>query len=918
MHLLYSMTAGTASPVRCPSRNCGLDLPHCRDGWPDGQLFSGMVLCSRSVDKMAQGGVTPRRVVKPTNEAEHDHSGPGVGREAPALEQPSPAARPGPLRAQDGLSTTAGRHRRRSYGASVLAGIASGPEFRNSDMTVSTAWPRAVLDVRCLQDPAYAQRGIGRHALALLRTAPAGWLLEGLVDPRLPSLVDEARATLSAVHSNAYAAAVSPPDLFVALSPMTHDPLHAGRLLSNRALRRAAVVYDFIPWRTPERYLGGGAERLSYAVALRWLARCDILAPISQSVAADLVRLLDVEDRALAVTGAAVDARFEQVAVLRSTRAPRHILVVGGGDVRKNPEVVVRAHAHSILAQQRGLPLVIAGDYLGWQAAEFRRLTVACGGRPELLEVPGHVPEPRLLELYALAHLVICPSRDEGFSLPVVEGMAAGLPVLVSDIPAHRELVDDLARRFAPDDDAALTMALERLLQDDHWRRAVVARQEAIWPKFRDHAVGRRFWDAALPRGPSPPAAPAVTRGRLPRVALLSPLPPDRSGVADYTAATCAALGMLVDLHVFTETLRPDPPPNVATVRPLTVLPHLMPRFDRIINVVGNSHYHLRTFELLLRHGGACIAHDARMLSFYVGLLGPDRASRVAACELGRPVAVAELEAWLANESELEALFLGEILEAAAPTIVHSRTTARMATERYPTPPVHVPFSIYRTPPDTAFSPDARRAARRRLGIADGEVAIVSLGFVTDTKAPAECIHAIEMLRHWGIPATLYFAGDRVNLPDGGAALIALATSLGISNAVRFTDGFIAEAAYQDYLIGCDLALQLRTLGFGSVSGAVLDCVAAGLPVVTTAGLAEAVEVPAGLTRAVSDHLSPVLIAEAAVDLLTATRDEEARRTFCEARSMTAYAALLCDALGLSVTRKASPPSSRGRDVHRH
>jgi glycosyltransferase involved in cell wall biosynthesis len=375
---------------------------------------------------------------------------------------------------------------------------------------------------------------------------------------------------------------------------------------------------------------------------------------------------------------------------------------------------------------------------------------------------------------------------------------------------------------------------------------------------------------------------------------------------------------MLVELHVFTETLRPDPPPIVATVRPLTVLPHLMPRFDRIINVVGNSHYHLRTFEFLLRHGGACIAHDARMLSFYVGLLGPDRASRVAACELGRPVAVAELEAWLANESELEALFLGEILEAAAPTIVHSRTTARMATERYPTPPVHVPFAIYRTPPDAAFSPDARRAARRRLGIADGEVAIVSLGFVTYTKAPAECIHAIEMLRHWGIPATLYFAGDRVNLPDGGAALIALATSLGISNAVRFADGFIAEAAYQDYLIGCDLALQLRTSGFGSVSGAVLDCVAAGLPVVTTAGLAEAVEVPAGLTRAVSDHLSPVLIAEAAAELLTATRDEEARRAFCEARSMTAYAALLCDALGLSVTRGAPPPSSRGCDVHRH
>ena len=53
--------------------------------------------------------------------------------------------------------------------------------------------------------------------------------------------------------------------------------------------------------------------------------------------------------------------------------------------------------------------------------------------------------------------------------------------------------------------------------------------------------------------------APAVLRGYRPRVALLSPLPPDRSGVADYTAATCVELGRLVDLHVFTETARPAP-----------------------------------------------------------------------------------------------------------------------------------------------------------------------------------------------------------------------------------------------------------------------------------------------------------------------------------------------------------------------
>ena len=49
-----------------------------------------------------------------------------------------------------------------------------------------------VVDLRCLQDPDYARRGVGRHALALLRHAPAHLRLVGLTDPGLPTLLPEA------------------------------------------------------------------------------------------------------------------------------------------------------------------------------------------------------------------------------------------------------------------------------------------------------------------------------------------------------------------------------------------------------------------------------------------------------------------------------------------------------------------------------------------------------------------------------------------------------------------------------------------------------------------------------------------------------------------------------------------------------
>ena len=773
-------------------------------------------------------------------------------------------------------------------------------------MISSPVRPTVILDVRCLQDPDYARRGVGRHALALLRGAPAGPRLEGMVDPDLPPLIEEARAALAKVHPNAYAASRSgPPACFVSLSPMTHDPLFAARLLADERITRVAVVYDFIPHREPDRYLPGPAERLRYALCLHWLARCDLFAPISGSAADDLVRLLNVPRGAVVVTGAPVDDIFTRAQDARAGRPRRHVLVVGGGDPRKNPEVVIRAHARCRLMQEGdGIPLVIAGNYGANHAATFRDLAAASGGRPELVQVPGHIPEAELLEAYGLARTIVCPSRDEGFSLPVVEGMAAGLPCLASDIPAQRELVTEAAQRFAPDDDATLAGLLERVVVDADWRRNILARQAATWPRFQALEVGRCFWDGVIERLGTGPAAPAVVSGRKPRVALLSPLPPDRSGVADYTAASCVPLGELVDLHVFTETRRPPPLSGAASVAPLSAMPHLLPSFDRVISVAGNSHFHLRIIDQLRRFGAACIAHDARMLSYYLILLGRERARAVAEKELGRPVSDAELQGWLADENTMEALFLGELAESASPMIVHSPITARFLRERHGVSPVYLPFSIYRRWSAADLTPEKRKAARARLGLSGHEVAIVTFGFVHGTKAPEDCIWALELLRDWGVPATLHFVGGTAAMSDAGAAYRALAARLGLQDHVRFAEGdYISEEVYRDYLVGADLAVQLRTYGLGGLSGALLDCAAAGVPTVTDDALAQAVGVPQRYTRRVPDALSPVLIAEALLDLLqsgaTVLRHEEERLAFSEERSFEAYAQGLCRTLEL-------------------
>lgn len=770
-----------------------------------------------------------------------------------------------------------------------------------------------VLDVRCLQDPDFARRGIGRHALALLHGAGAerrlaGARLVGLADPLLPDLMAEATALLDHVRTTSYTGALTRRTLFVQLSPMTHDPLFVARLLHGPAPVKAAVVYDFIPLDAPERYLRDAGHRLDYETRLRWLRRYDLFLPISEATAARLHALLGAAPEATAVTGAPLDPAFAERPRLRGEQIG-HMLVVGG-EVRKNPECAVRAHARSRMLQERGVPLVIIGQADPALLSEQRGIAAELGGRSDLLRVASHVADPELLRLYREALCVVVPSQDEGFSLPVIEAMASGVPVLASRIPAHLELLSDPAVLFAPDDDAALAVLLDRAMEPG-WRAAQVAANEGVWPRFRAESVARRFWSAIADRlaGAEAPATsrpatsgPAVScsilRGAKPRLAVLSPLPPARSGIADYTSGMCAELGRHAELHLFTETAGAAPPLGAASAAPLSALPFLDTGFDRVVGVMGNSDHHLGSLRGLLRYGGAAICHDGRLLDMYWFCLGQDRAVRLAEAELGRTLEPGEMESWLSGVRPPGALLFSELAEAAEPLIFHARAAVREVRRRHGAEAKHLPFCLRRTFDAEALRPQARAAARERLGVSPETVLLATFGFTHPTKAPEDVLWALETLRAWGVPARLHFVGAA--LMDF-TPLRRLADELGLLPHVDFGGAYVSDSHYRDSLLAADVAVQLRTLGPGSVSGALADCIAAGLPAVASAALAESLDAPS-YVRTVPDAPSPVLVAEAALDLRedaprSATGPE--RRAYVASHGFDTYAVRLLEALGL-------------------
>ncbi|MGB8254923.1 MAG: glycosyltransferase family 1 protein, partial [Pseudonocardiaceae bacterium] len=230
------------------------------------------------------------------------------------------------------------------------------------------------------------------------------------------------------------------------------DVLHATNFVlppSKRA-RGVVTVHDLAFLDRPD-FLSRPQRDLPDLVQ-RSAARAAIVCTPSNAVAQQVTRRLGVPAERVVVTPLGVDhSWFNSVAPTDALRArlglpPRYLLFVGAAQPRKGLDVLLEAHR----SQPDLGPLVLAGP-AGWGP------TLTTSSR---VHTVGYLDEAGLRCVVAGATAVVLPSRDEGFGLPVLEAMAAGIPVVCSDLPALREVTGGLATLVPPGNPAALATAL--------------------------------------------------------------------------------------------------------------------------------------------------------------------------------------------------------------------------------------------------------------------------------------------------------------------------------------------------------------------------------------------------------------------------------------------------------------------------
>ncbi|MFJ6082247.1 MSMEG_0565 family glycosyltransferase [Streptomyces sp. NPDC092369] len=230
--------------------------------------------------------------------------------------------------------------------------------------------------------------------------------------------------------------------LRAAFDPAPFDVVHAQDCISANAVHGRCIrtVHHIDHFTTPE--LAACHER---AIVEPHAHIC-----VSASVAAELAEGWGV--RATVIPNGVAYDRFaaaardaEGIADWRR-RLGRYVLTVGGIEPRKGSLDLLEAYA-LLRARHPGVRLVIAGgetlfDYRDYRARWEARAT-ELGVEPVVL---GPVPDPALPTLVAAADAFAFPSLKEGFGLAAMEALAAGVPLVVRDLPVLREVFDGAAR----------------------------------------------------------------------------------------------------------------------------------------------------------------------------------------------------------------------------------------------------------------------------------------------------------------------------------------------------------------------------------------------------------------------------------------------------------------------------------------
>lgn len=617
-----------------------------------------------------------------------------------------------------------------------------------------------------------------------------------------------------------------------------------------------ATFYDLIPLIFPDHYLGHQETTRHYYVAgLRFLQHTDHLIAISDSARQDAAAYLGYPRDRITLAYPIPDPQFRRLSpgeaegILSRLRArvgiPQDfVLCVSGLHHSKNLETLFMAYSRLSPAFRQRLPLLLTFETHNKETQKLRQRLAEYGIEGSTVCV-GYVSDLELSALYNKAAVVVHPSRYEGFGLPVVEAMLCGAPVITTTSSSLPEVGGDAALLIDPDDVAGLAQAIEMVATDPERREFMRESGFRHAGKFDASQLGQATIDSYRQAVITAAEKNHRRADTLPlRIALWTPVPPQRSGIADYSAELLEELETEAQVEIFVDDgVWPDD-----LVAGHHVVQHhsaferrqAQAPFDVIVYQVGASIFHNYMIGPIQKWPGIVVLHDltwGRSRYFFLKKRNQLRQFRHELKQNEGKAALKQFEKHIqqGDEQALEAFLtdhfmLKNFLDISHAAIVHMKAAQQKLNMRYNTDVPVFAFPQGVRDPWRELPPYKRSIIRDQYGVKPDTVLVGVFGIVDPVKRIETILRALAQLTPNLPNIQLVIVGETLTRAYE-EDLEALILGLNLESSVRLT-GFVSQQDYDRWLIASDIVVNLRFPARGQMSATLMRAIAAGKPVI--------------------------------------------------------------------------------------
>jgi len=742
---------------------------------------------------------------------------------------------------------------------------------------------RIVIDMQGVQSPGSRSRGIGRYSLSLVKSIVRNkggnevlLVLNGL----FPDTIELIRAefeellpqenirvwyvprSLTYINSDndlrRKCAELAREAFLVGLKP---DLIHVTSLFEGLSddtvtsigaftgnIPTSVTLYDLIPYIHQQHYLANPVVKSWYLEKIEHLHRADLWLAISESSRQEGIEHLTLSDELSVNVSTDADSQFsmvqltdEQELTLRNKYQLNRpfVMYTGGIDHRKNIEGLIRAYAQIPQAIRDAHQLAIVCSVQPETKKKLVDLALEHGlGKTDVV-FTDFIPEEDLIQLYNLCSLFVFPSWHEGFGLPALEAMRCGALVIGANTSSLPEVIGLGEALFDPHSDESMARMMEKGLTDKAFRQRLSSHFKQQSKLFSWDETGKRVVAAVERLYASKQLKPEITNqtNSKPKMAYISPLPPERSGIADYSAELLPALTAFYDIDVIvnqqvvsTEWINEN-----CSIRDVDWLINNAEMYDRVVYHFGNSTFHEHMFGLLQKIPGVVVLHDFYLSGIIAHMdvhgLEPGFWTRCLYHSHGYKAVKERFEVKDTADIVWRYPCSLDVIQQSLGMIVHSPASLDFAKQWHScnTSEWRV-IPLVREPNST----QDKTSARARLGFTEDDFLVCAFGGMGPTKLNQELLNAWLMSQlAEDKQCHLIFVGE--NHPGGyGKKLLATINNYNLQNSVHVA-GWTEQETFRDYLASADVAVQLRTLSRGETSAAVLDCMNHSLATIVNA-----------------------------------------------------------------------------------